>query len=239
MNEVLNETHFWAQATIRNTQNSVDRLHTHTFQIPVGSWRCRMLKDTPDTDPLLAGRLTRLCFLSQPRLHCEGAKISRSKTIPKCLPWCSKASPGGLSSEVTQGAINSRCWAVACAPMADLCRFQCDDGISLCTARLFGRSRVFQCKEVNSAFQCMIGRRMCHSHNSHLKAYTLIHSCKLDTVTKSLCCNTICNSGAKSKFNGINLNTSLVSKGPKEGFLAGCRHGCCVDCAEASRQTFF
>lgn len=77
-----------------------------TSRKPAGSWRCRTPKDPPDRGPRLAGTLPPLCFLSQPRWHCGGARTSHSRTTPESppSPWCDRTLDcsrwlGGFSSQ--------------------------------------------------------------------------------------------------------------------------------------------
>lgn len=80
-----------------------------TSQKEAGSWTCRKLKDTPDTDPQLEESSTRLCFSSQPRWRCEEARTSRSRTKPESPPSPADPVPSRLRWSRWWCAIDGRC----------------------------------------------------------------------------------------------------------------------------------
>lgn len=103
-----------------------------------------MLKDKPDRDPRLAETLSHLCFLSQPRLHCEGARTSHSKTTPEYRP-----SPCSRHCDRVQRETIARCISLVSQMRSDG-TVPADDEISVCDRRPSVSPQLFQRREVVS-----------------------------------------------------------------------------------------
>lgn len=169
MNEMLNET----------------LNYTSRFQIGINSSQWRQVSYTylSNTSRIMkmqnakgharyrssaCGKVNSSVFFKSAQVTLWGSQNLSFQNQTKIPAMVLKGSPGAPFSQVTNGVINSRCWAV-------MLRRQISAGFSVMMESVYAPP-VYLRKEVNSAFQLMIGSPMCHSFNINLKAYTVTHS---------------------------------------------------------------